>query len=321
MLAAFLERLDATIENDLEMGKVPLQLRGDVIAQRWHFAVLFRRQPFEDGNARMHGEAAATGFLHLADEIAELGIAVATIDADAMLDRHVDAHGVAHRFHAVGHQCGMCHQAGADQVVLHTVAGAADVEVHLVVASRLGHSRAGRQVRRHAAAQLQRQRVLGLVVAQKARSIAIDQRARGHHLGIEQGMAGELTQKVAAVVICPVHHRRHAEAAGRRGAPDGGVRLALRLHVRYLGLQQGAALYSISAASCRRATNAGAKCRSTQRFITRETRHNPSLHTPLYGSRAFAARRPEMKKPFNLAVERPLACVGKRLPSACCAFA
>ncbi|WP_312669281.1 hypothetical protein, partial [Stutzerimonas nitrititolerans] len=36
---------------------------------------------------------------------------------------------------------------------------------------------------------------------------------------------------------------------------------------------------------------------------------------------APSARQPEMKKPFNLAVERPLACIGKRIPSAGCAFA
>ena len=82
----------------------------------------------------------------------------------------------------------MAHQAGADHVVLHPIAGAADVEIHLVVTRGLGELRARRQIARHTATQLQRQRMFGLVVTQKPRRIAMQQRAGCH--GVEQGMLG-----------------------------------------------------------------------------------------------------------------------------------
>ncbi len=194
-------------------GKSLLQLRRDLVAQRRHLAVFLGREPFEDGDPRMHGEAPAPGLAHLADEIAEFGIAVAPVDTDAVLHRHRYLHRIQHRLHAVRHQRRMPHQAGADHVVLDPVAGATDVEVDLVVAGLFRQPRAGRQFRRHAAAQLQRQRVLAFVVAEEALAIAVQQRAGSDHLGVEQGVTGQLAQEEAAVAIGPVHHRRNGKAA------------------------------------------------------------------------------------------------------------
>ncbi|MNR25933.1 hypothetical protein D3C85_1431110 [compost metagenome] len=67
----------------------------------------------------------------------------------------------------------MAHQAGADHVVLHPVAGAADVKIHLVVARVFRQPRTGRQIRRHTAAQLQRERMFRLVMAQEPRMVAV----------------------------------------------------------------------------------------------------------------------------------------------------
>ncbi|MNP70578.1 hypothetical protein D3C76_1668320 [compost metagenome] len=99
--------------------------------------------------------------------------------------------------------------------MLHPVAGAADVQVHLVVSRLLGEPRRRRQLRRHAAAQLQRQGMLALVMAQETLPVAMQQRAGGDHLGVEQGMAGKLAQKKTTVTVGPIHHRRHGEAAGQ----------------------------------------------------------------------------------------------------------
>ncbi len=107
----------------------------------------------------------------------------------------------------------MAHQAGADHVVLHPVAAAADVEVDLVIALRLRQARAGRQIGRVAAAQLQGQRVFAIEVAQKTLGIAMQQGAGGDHLGVEQGAAGQLAQEEAAVAVGPVHHRCNGKSA------------------------------------------------------------------------------------------------------------
>jgi hypothetical protein len=48
--------------------------------------------------------------------------------------------------------------------------------------------------------------VLGVVEAQMARHVAMDQRAGGDHLCVEQGVVREQAVQVAAVAVGPVHH-------------------------------------------------------------------------------------------------------------------
>ena len=60
---------------------------------------------------------------------------------------------------------------------MHPVAGAADVEVHFIVTTGLGHPRTRGQIRRNATAQLQCQRVLGVVVTQETLVVAMQDRA------------------------------------------------------------------------------------------------------------------------------------------------
>jgi hypothetical protein len=61
---------------------------------------------------------------------------------------------------------------------------------------------------------LQGEGVFGFVVAEEAVVIAIEQRAGGDHFGVEEGVLGEQAQEETAVAVSPIHHRRHAEAAG-----------------------------------------------------------------------------------------------------------
>src|SRR5690606_21237658 len=124
MSFAFVQSLDASVEDDFQFGEVRLQLLRDVVAQWWDLTILFRREAFENGDSRVYGKAAAAGVSYLADKITQLGIAVATVDADSMLYRHIDFNCITHGFYAIGYQRRMSHQAGADHVVLHSVAGA-----------------------------------------------------------------------------------------------------------------------------------------------------------------------------------------------------
>lgn len=108
----------------------------------------------------------------------------------------------------------MGHQDRANHVVLHPVAGAADVEVHLVVAGVLGHAGAGGQVGGDATAQLQGEWMLGLVMAQETFVVAVEDCAGGDHLGVEEGVFGQQAQKVPAVPVSPIHHGGDGEATG-----------------------------------------------------------------------------------------------------------
>ncbi|MCY1304434.1 hypothetical protein D9M70_541880 [compost metagenome] len=59
--------------------------------------------------------------------------------------------------------------------------------------------------------------MLGLVMAQEARGVAMQQRAGGDHLGVEQRVLRQQAQEEPAVTVGPVHHRRDGEAAGQGG--------------------------------------------------------------------------------------------------------
>ena len=121
----------------------------------------------------MHDEDLAARVGQRADEIAHEVVALATVDADAVLDRHRQIDRIAHRLDAVGHQCRLGHQAGAERALLHPLARAAAVEVDLVVAPALRQLRAGGQIGRIAAAQLQRHRVFDGVEIQMACLVAM----------------------------------------------------------------------------------------------------------------------------------------------------
>ncbi|MNV58807.1 hypothetical protein D3C71_1511990 [compost metagenome] len=62
------------------------------------------------------------------------------------------------------------------------------------------------QVVRLAAAELQRDRVFFFMKAQVARHVAVDQRAGGHHLRVEQCVARHEAMENAAMAISPFHH-------------------------------------------------------------------------------------------------------------------
>jgi hypothetical protein len=53
--------------------------------------------------------------------------------------------------------------------------------------------------------------VLSLVIPQKPLRIAMQQRAGGDHLGVEQRVLRKLAKEVPTVPISPIHHRRYTE--------------------------------------------------------------------------------------------------------------
>src|SRR5262249_54398069 len=74
-----------------------------------------------------------------------------------------------------------------------------------------GDACALRQRARIAAAELQRDRMLGGVVGQKPRAVAMQHRAGGDHLGVDQRAARQQAMEEPAVPVGPFHHRRDSE--------------------------------------------------------------------------------------------------------------
>src|SRR2546430_17494862 len=91
------------------------------------------------------------------------------------------------------------HQAGAEGAARHALARTAAVEVDLVVARLLAGARRRRQLARLAAAELQRDRMLLGIEGQQPRTIAVQDRRRRDHLGVEQHVRRETAQEIAAV--------------------------------------------------------------------------------------------------------------------------
>ena len=201
--------VDAAVDGNRQLRKVGFEPMHQFIAQRRNFTVFFRAQALEPGVAGVHDEHYATRVGHGADKVAHKVIALGLVDANAVLDRHRHpgrVHHVHHGFDAVGHQLGFGHQAGAKGPALHPLARAAAVDVDLVIPPLRPQLRAARQVGRVTAAQLQCHGVLFHVEAQVPRHVAMDQRAGGHHLGVQQGVPGQQPVKVATVAVGPVHH-------------------------------------------------------------------------------------------------------------------
>ncbi len=160
------QRMDAAVDQDGQVRPLALQPVDQRIVERGDVAVLLGAQALQPRLAGMHhegGDAFRRAKGHQAEQ-ALLGVLV--VDADAALHRGRDLHRAEDRRHALGHQRGLLHQAGAEAAALHPVGGAADIQVDLVVAQRLADPGRLGQVRRIAAAQLQRHRMLEGVEAQ-----------------------------------------------------------------------------------------------------------------------------------------------------------
>ena len=204
--------LDAAVNGNREGRKVLLELVGQVVTQRRNLAVFFGAQTLQPGVARVDDEHPAPRFAHLADKIAHKAVTLFFVDARAVLHGDGHIHHVAHGFDAIGHQRWLVHQAGAKGAALHPVAGAAAIEVDLVVAPLHAQAGGGGQIGGLAAAELQGQRVFFGVKAQVALHVPMHQRAGGHHLGVKPGVTAQQAVKVAAMAVGPVHHRRNRQA-------------------------------------------------------------------------------------------------------------
>jgi hypothetical protein len=209
--------VDTAVDHDAQLRKIFFEPVHHLITQRRHFAVFFGRQALQPGVAGVHDESSATSLADDANKVAHKVVTLALVDADAVLhgDRH--AHHIEHGFNAIGHQLRLRHQAGPESAALHTLAGAATVEVDLVIAPLLAQLGGLRQVSRLATTQLQGQRMLFGIEAQMPRHIAVQERTGSDHLGVEQRVAREQTVKVPAMPVRPIHHGRNAEAPRRLG--------------------------------------------------------------------------------------------------------
>src|SRR5690606_13082894 len=100
MLAAFRGGFDAAIDHDGEMRKFLFESIHFIVAERRDIAILFRTQTLQPGLARMYDKCVTSSGGDSVDEMRHFLIAVAVVDADAVLDRHAQRAGILHGFDA-----------------------------------------------------------------------------------------------------------------------------------------------------------------------------------------------------------------------------
>ena len=113
---------------------------------------------------------------------------------------------------ALRHARRLEHQRRAETAGLDAVARTADVEIDLVVAGRSAEPRRGRELAGIAAAELQRDGMLARIEAQQPVGVAVQQRARRDHLGIQPRMRRQQAQQIPQMAVRAVHHRRDAQS-------------------------------------------------------------------------------------------------------------
>src|SRR5690554_2923250 len=236
LLATPFQCRDTAIDADMQLRSASLEPVHPWVVKRRNITVLFGREPLQPRFACVHDKSIATGIRDLGDKALQIGILILVVDADTAFHRDRNAYRITHGPHRSRHLFRIPHQTRPDQVVLHTVAGTADVEIDLVIAPRLGNGSALCQLARIAATQLQRDWMLDLIVAKETLPRATMQNGPGgDHFGIEQIVASQRPRENAVVTCSPIHHRndgkRPIQRRARRASIHAGCGGCLLSHI------------------------------------------------------------------------------------------
>jgi len=201
----------AAVELKEKVRSFALEPVHQVVTQRRNRAVLLGIKAREPGLAGMDAEAGDTGGSQGVHEGQEFGVGILVVDADPVFHRHRQGP-LGHRLDAAGQMGRLGHQAGAEAPLLHPLAGAAHIQVDLVITpGRCQLGRLGQQAG-IVTPDLEGEGLFAGVEIQQAVTTAVVQGLRHHHLGVEKAVAGDLPHQHPEVAIGAVHHRRHTEA-------------------------------------------------------------------------------------------------------------
>ena len=134
------------------------------------------------------------------------------VDPDAALHGDGNRHGRLHGGDTFPDKRGFAHQTGAERAVLYAIRRAATVEVDFGITEILADPGAARQISGLRSAELHRDGLFNGVESKEPHPVAVDDRAGGHHLGVEQRAPRQGAMEGAAMPVRPVHHGGDAEA-------------------------------------------------------------------------------------------------------------
>ena len=215
MRAGLVQRLDPTVDRQVHLGEGALHLVHERIVERRDVAVFLRAQPLQPGLAGVDRHPRDPRRLESVEKGGQDVTRLLIVDPDPTFHRDLGrCRRGAHRRDAIGDEPGRLHQHRAEGSRLHPVRRAADVEVDLAVAARLGEPGSLGELRGVGAAELQREGLFFGREVEELQRPAPHQSGRGHHLGVEQRRAAHEPVEHAAMPVGPVHHRRDAQAGG-----------------------------------------------------------------------------------------------------------
>ena len=224
LLFHLVERLDAAVDADVQLGHFCLEAVHEVVMQRRDFSVFLGREALEPCLAGVNNEYAATGAFDSLYKIFEELPAVELVYPDTALDGDGDAYGILHGLEAVGHKALALHEACPEVPVLHAVRRTAAVEVHFLKTRGFHELACLREISRVAAPELQDCGVLEGFVPEELLRLRVEHRVRDDHLAVEQDVLGNQAQKVALVTVGAVEHRRNGKSAVEIQVHDGKFR-------------------------------------------------------------------------------------------------
>ena len=178
---------NAAVDEDRELGPALLLTVYGVVNEWRHLTILFGAQPRENRNARVNIEMRAACRRQGIHKRIEKRVVVAVVNANARLHRDRNRDGFGHGLQTARHGLGLCHKTGTKRALLHALAGAADIDIHGIVAGLLSHLRRLAHELGLTATDLQHHGMLLGVEREQPLGVAVHERGGRHHFGVEHG--------------------------------------------------------------------------------------------------------------------------------------
>src|SRR5262249_13398139 len=167
VLQRLIDVRDAAIEHDIKIGMRGFEAVDARVIEWRDVTILARRETVEPGLARVYDQCGGAGPLDPPGDRLKGVLRILIVDADTAFDRDRQLDRAGHGSDAVADERRLRHQAGAEAADLHAIRGTTDIEVDLVIAELFGDTRALGKLPRIAAAELERNRMLGRIVRQE----------------------------------------------------------------------------------------------------------------------------------------------------------
>jgi hypothetical protein len=149
-----------------------------------------------------------------ADEVLKTVLGVIIIHTQATFHAHTDVHGLTNRSDQICYQGRFTHETGTEAPTLDSWRWAANVQVDFIEAASLGQPGGCRQIPGITAAELDGQRMLERMESQQPVLGTIQEGTGRNHFGKKQGFPTAQARQIAAVSVCPRHHRCDCQFGG-----------------------------------------------------------------------------------------------------------